>query len=745
MSYPIHLTSALLLLLAFVPGLQAEDGETADAASAPLAVEELVDQLQKSVVTIQASGRDGEPLSMGTGFVIDASGIVATNLHVIPEGRPIAVQLRPGKSLDVLAIDASDNASDLALLRVDPGDESLTALPLAPSGSVRQGQAVLAFGNPLGLRNSVVRGIVSAIRDVGNQQMIQLAMPIQPGNSGGPLVDLEGRVHGIVNMKSAVDDNLGFAVPVSRLQQLRANPNPIPMDRWVRLSRINTDRWTPLFGSDWRQRAGVISASAAGEGFGGRALCLAKELPPAVPFEIAVDVRLEDEAGAAGLVFHSDGDNLHYGFYPSAGNLRLSCFRGPSVFSWQVLSEITTPHYEPGQWNRLKVRVEQDRIRCFVNGHQVIETDDQTFSEGRVGLAKFRDTTADFRRWRVGRDLAEERLSDWTRDWIAEAASAAEAADDPPTADLQSLVEQDGAAAARELERQAFRLQQQAERLRRVADDVRVASVVAELRQVIADASEDRLVRGALLIAKLDAPDLDIDIYLDRLEGMAEEVRAMYADNADSNARLAALNRYLFEENGFHGGRAEYYHPANSHLDRVIDDREGLPITLSILYMDLGRRLDIALEGVGLPGHFVVRHVDGEETGQLIDVFERANLLSRSDAERVVREYAGRPLEAADLTAQDDQQILTRVVHNLIGSARRDDDTAALQRYTEALVGLNPEEPRYRLMRAIILHQTNRDGRALEDLDWLIETSPAGVDVQQVQQMRTFLQERVER
>src|SRR5690606_2448324 len=104
----------------------------------------------------------------------------------------------------------------------------------------------------------------------------------------------------------------------------------------------------------------------------------------------------------------------------------------------------------------------------------------------------------------------------------------------------------------------------------------------------------------------------------------------------DDRARLAAMNQYLFVDNGFHGSRTDYYNRANSYLNRVIDDREGLPITLSVLYIELGQRLGLKLHGVGLPGHFVVRHVPAEGEPQLIDVFEGGQPLSREDAEKKV-------------------------------------------------------------------------------------------------------------
>ena len=123
-------------------------------------------------------------------------------------------------------------------------------------------------------------------------------------------------------------------------------------------------------------------------------------------------VRLNDESGAAGLVFHSDGKDRHYGFYPSAGRMRLTCFLGASVYSWQILQEVETEHYLPEQWNQLKVHVEKGKIECFVNGHLVIESRDSQLTQGKVGLAKFRDTEPEFSGFQVGVELPDPKLTE---------------------------------------------------------------------------------------------------------------------------------------------------------------------------------------------------------------------------------------------------------------------------------------------------------------------------------------------
>src|SRR5437867_10981812 len=303
-------------LITSVNTLARDDKKPADQA--PLkatppeskAVEQLVDKVRKSIAVITFTGRDGKRQGLGTGFVVDADGLIATNLHVIGEARPISVQLGD-KHYDVTSIHASDRSLDLALLRIDA--KKLPALSLGDSDALKQGQAVVAFGNPLGLTHSVVSGVVSSKREIEGKPMIQLAIPLERGNSGGPLLDLDGRVQGIITMKSLVTSNLGFATPVNALKTLIQKPNPIPMSRWLTIGALDRAEWSSVFGAHWRQHAGHILVEGEGAGFGGRSLCLWQHSTPPLPFEMAITVRLDDEAGAAGLIFAADGGNNHYG------------------------------------------------------------------------------------------------------------------------------------------------------------------------------------------------------------------------------------------------------------------------------------------------------------------------------------------------------------------------------------------------------------------------------------------------
>jgi regulator of sirC expression with transglutaminase-like and TPR domain len=568
------------------------------------------------------------------------------------------------------------------------------------------------------------------------RRMLQLAMPVEPGNSGGPVLDGQGRVVGIVTLKSLVQQNIAFAVEVNALKPLLEKPNPVPIDRWLTIGSIDKKDWLPLFGATWQQRGGRILVSGLGSGFGGRSLCLSQGEPPQLPYEVAVSVKLDDESGAAGLVFHSDGKERHYGFYPTGGKLRLSRFEGPDVFSWKVLTEKESEHYRPGDWNHLKVRVEKGKLLCYVNNELVIESTDEALTEGKIGLAKFRQTQAEFRRFQVGLSLASPLPPPELATKIAKEIESLPAIEtllpdrlDPLAASADESVHA--------LRLKAKSLRERALELEQVAADVRLRQVTGELAAILEVRNgKIDLLRAALAIARLDEEDLDVDAYVKQLDRMAAEIKAKFPENATEAGKLAVMNDYLFKENGFHGSRSDYYNRFNSYLNRVMDDREGLPITLSLLYIELAARLGLKMEGVGLPAHFVVRHLPKEGAPQLIDVFDGARPLSREEAEKKIRELTGEGLTEEQLAPVGERKLLLRILQNLLGLAQQRSDKEAILRYVEAMVLIDPELVRERGLRAVLHFETGRREAAVKELDWFLENKPAGIDLEQIREMQ---------
>lgn len=711
---------SLLVGTAVVFTVPAASRVLAEDAPMPMApsVVELVNRVKPSIAVITFDGRDGDRQGLGTGFIVDAKGLIATNLHVIGEARPIRIQLHDGRTFDVTAVEATDRHHDLALLRINAQD--LPALELGDSDALQEGESVIAVGNPLGLERSVVTGVLSGRRDVDDRPMLQIAMPIERGNSGGPLLDMQGRVQGVITLKSLKTENLGFAGPINQLKPLLADPNPVPMSQWLTIGVLDPEEWTPLAGGRWKQRSGRVLVEGTGQGFGGRCLCLSMASLPGDTYEVAVEVKFTPQDGAAGLVFAADGGDKHYGFYPSNGELRLSRFDGPDVYAWQVLAQVTSPVYDADGWNHLKVRVEPGRIRCYLNDELLIESNDATYRSGRVGLCKFRQTTSEFRGFQIGESLPSSQP---TKELLEQVANAAQTLPlkGPANTDTIAALAPAGLLGLQALERQARELEARAVRVRQLAAAVHEARIMDAFTKAIdhTDADID-LLRSALWIAALDNPELDIEVYVQDVERMAKRIRESLPEEADAAARLTALKQELFEKQGYHGSRHDYDHRSNSYLNEVLDDREGLPITLSVVFMELGKRLDLPIVGVGLPGHFVVRYQPADGPGQLIDVFDRGRDLTLDDAKKKVLEATGGEWDDAYLEAMPKRLILVRMLRNLFGEARSAEDTERMLRYTNLVLLLEPDSASDRFYRAVLCLQSERLDQAREDVDWLM-------------------------
>lgn len=711
----------------------------APAPSAPdKTVEALAEAVRKSVVVVSISGRDNKQQGIGSGFIISADGLIATNAHVIAEGRPISVQLHDGRQFPVVSVHATQRTADLAIIKID--QLNLPVLELGDSAILKQGQGVVAMGNPHGLKHSIVSGVVSGTREIDGRSMIQVAMPIEPGNSGGPLLDLQGRVQGIITMKSLVTNNLGFAVAVNALKPLIEKPNPVAMERWLTIGTLDPREWKLLGGARWRQRSGRIMVDGLGTGFGGRSLCLSEIPVPEIPYEVQAQVKMNDESGAAGLVFHADGGDLHYGFYPSAGKVRFSRFDGPDVFAWNVLFEKPTPAYRKDDWNLLKVRIEKDRILCFVNDEQVFESTDTRLTGGKVGLAKFRETTAEFKGFQVGQNLPKINPDPVEADVVTQLVANISPKGSFPPKLVQDLVPH-GSAAITTLRLQARKLEQQAQQLKRLANVVHEQRVRSELIQLMQGKEEEiDLFRAALLIAWMDNDELDIHASQQTLERMARQLSESVPKEATAEIKRQTLNKFLFEDNGFHGSRGDYYNRSNSYINEVLDDREGLPITLSVIYLELARRIGLPAVGIGLPSHFVVEQLPAAEPRLFIDVFESGKPLSRADAEELVRRNTDRPLHESELEPVSKKMIVSRIIQNLLSRARDAEDPVAMLRYIETMVELEPTVAQQRWLRAVFRFQLDMLDEAQVDIDWLLQTAPAGIDFGRVKELNQYIE-----
>jgi regulator of sirC expression with transglutaminase-like and TPR domain len=247
-----------------------------------------------------------------------------------------------------------------------------------------------------------------------------------------------------------------------------------------------------------------------------------------------------------------------------------------------------------------------------------------------------------------------------------------------------------------------------------------------ERMMALPDASID-LAHAALLVAAEELPDVDVEHYRARLFELGLAARAYVA--ARSWQPVEGLNEFVFGELGFVGNQSSYYDPRNSLLPYVIEQRRGIPITLSIVYMELGRRAGLEVEGVGLPGHFVVRvradSARGAET-RLVDPFNRRTIGEDDCQELLDSLYGGQVALAEEhLRAATNREILARVLRNLKAvhaqSRRHRRALAAVER----IQLLDPEAHDERRDRGVLLAQLGRYTEAISELQtYLSRTVP---------------------
>src|SRR5262249_32296545 len=199
----------------------------------------------------------------------------------------------------------------------------------------------------------------------------------------------------------------------------------------------------------------------------------------------------------------------------------------------------------------------------------------------------------------------------------------------------------------------------------------------------------------ALCIAAEEYPRMDPSLYLERLDRFAEVARELIGTQVYPDAIIAALNTVMFEELGFTGNRDNYYDPRNSYLNEVIDRRTGIPITLTVVYMEIARRVGFDVKGVGFPAHFLAKHVS--ESGDIyIDAFNGGKVLGVAGCDDLFREVTGGRAEMRSeyLASVSTKQIVTRMLSNLLSIYSKNDHRRALS-VVERMLLINPDEPAY--------------------------------------------------
>jgi regulator of sirC expression with transglutaminase-like and TPR domain len=255
------------------------------------------------------------------------------------------------------------------------------------------------------------------------------------------------------------------------------------------------------------------------------------------------------------------------------------------------------------------------------------------------------------------------------------------------------------------------------------------------------DEAEIDLARACLMIAEDAYPALDVDGYLGEIERLAARLRGRLPTGEGAEGRVLALNRFLFDELGYSGNADHYYDPRNSYLNEVLDRRTGIPITLSIVYLELGWRVGLALEGVSFPGHFLVRlRLRGAML--VLDPFSGGETQSEADLrerlQRVIPEgvAGGVPVEALPLDPflepAGKRQILARLLRNLKGIYRESDRPERLLGVLNRMLVVSPEAHGELRERGLLYQRMECYRAALKDLQDYSALEPEAPDIDDV-------------
>jgi regulator of sirC expression with transglutaminase-like and TPR domain len=241
------------------------------------------------------------------------------------------------------------------------------------------------------------------------------------------------------------------------------------------------------------------------------------------------------------------------------------------------------------------------------------------------------------------------------------------------------------------------------------------------------------LAAAALLIAAEEQPGLDPRPWLWRLEALARQLGLRLGEVRGEFDRLGHLIGFLFDEVGLRGNDEDYYDPRNSFLNEVLDRRLGIPITLGIICLEVGRRAGIPLDGIGFPGHFLVRH--SLHPSLLLDPFERGRLLTMRDCEQILERVSGGRLsfDPRLLRPVGPRQILVRILNNLRGIYLNQSEFAKALSVVDRILLLTPDDPDVLRDHGFLSLQWGDPTCGIEELERYLAAEPGAEDEEEVE------------
>jgi regulator of sirC expression with transglutaminase-like and TPR domain len=237
------------------------------------------------------------------------------------------------------------------------------------------------------------------------------------------------------------------------------------------------------------------------------------------------------------------------------------------------------------------------------------------------------------------------------------------------------------------------------------------------------------LAEAALYIAQETYPDLQIEVYLTALDEMATDIQSRLPQERYPLKMIQAINRHLFETLGFRGNEQNYYDPRNSFLNEVLERRTGIPITLSLIYLEVSRRLEFPMVGVNFPGHFLIRPLQ-EDMEIYVDPFHQGEVLFPQDCQAKLEALYQRKVELRDTFFDriEPRQFLTRLLTNLKHIYHNQGQLQECLAVSERLLLINPTAIAERRDRGLLYYQLGRWIEARQDFQDYLAQSPQAPD-----------------
>ena len=253
------------------------------------------------------------------------------------------------------------------------------------------------------------------------------------------------------------------------------------------------------------------------------------------------------------------------------------------------------------------------------------------------------------------------------------------------------------------------------------------------------------LAEAALWIAAEEQPGVEPGPWLALLDDIAERLRPRLAGVADELDRVGLLSGFLCSEIGLRGNDEDYYDPRNSFLNEVLARGLGIPITLALVYIEVGRRAGVPLVGVGFPGHFLLRHSLYPQL--LLDPFAGGRLLTEEDCRQMLETLSGGalPFDARLLRPSSPRQILIRMLNNLRGIYLNRDEPLRAIGALDRVVLLDPDDVGARRDRGLLSLRWGDPHRGIEDLERYLALEPEAPDAEAVEELLVEARRRVER